>query len=47
MKSIIIKISEVEAVMLKELQHHKKDYKDFNGVIRSLIRRDYEQLKKK
>ena len=41
MKTITIRLPDVEAAMLVEVQKVKKEYRDLGEVLKGLIRREY------
>ena len=45
MKTIIIKLTPVEAAMLLELKKVKKEFSDMNKLIKCLIKSKYKELR--
>ena len=46
MKTIAIRLTDVEAAMLMEVQKGNKDYRDINALLIGEIKREYERLLK-
>ena len=46
MKTIIIRLPDVEAAMLLEVQKVNKAYKDFQGLLISQIQTEYQKMPK-
>jgi len=45
-KTFTIRLPDVEAAMLLEVQKRNKDYRDINALVISEIQREYERLQK-
>jgi hypothetical protein len=46
MKTIIIRLPDVEAAMLMELQSKRNDLRDFSGYLARLIRKEYQSVRR-
>lgn len=47
MKTLLIRLSDVEVAMLSEVQRVQKDYRDLSRVIASQIAKEHEKMSRK